>query len=359
MRLVLISSFFFYSVFSVSQNIVPLVDFSRYFKNFQDGYFRQIEFQPISEFKYGDNLVAYVDFRGNLVVYDGIKKNNISNIRVVYEVSDKLMIWKVGETLNMWDETGKRTLTFNVRNYWVKDDIIVFEDTRYNSVSVYYNGEIYPLYNSLGDLNSPDFIGENIVAFRDNGNFNKVFWNGAIYDIDVWQSSFSYHGGTDILAFNDLVNGTFTVFDKGVFFDVEDFYMDTYKAGRGFVAYTNLNGDLIYYSNGAKQKLSNFAPDFWDVKDDVIVWSENTFFYAFSNGEKIELARYIPKDYQLKNNTVAFRNIMGGVSALVNGEIFEITNQFNSTYSIHTNSVLVELFNRSFILFTNGKKYVM
>ena len=359
MRLVLISLFFFYSVFSVSQNIVPLVDFSRYFKNFQDGYFRQIEFQPISEFKYGDNLVAYVDFRGNLIVYDGIKKNSISNLRVEYEVSDKLMIWKVGETLNMWDETGKRTLTFNVRNYWVKDDIIVFEDTRYNSVSVYYNGEIYPLYNSLGDLNSPDFIGENIVAFRDNGNFNKVFWNGAIYDIDVWQSSFSYHGGTDILAFNDLVNGTFTVFDKGVFFDVEDFYMDTYKAGRGFVAYTNLNGDLIYYSNGAKQKLSNFAPDFWDVKDDVIVWSENTFFYAFSNGEKIELARYIPKDYQLKNNTVAFRNIMGGVSALVNGEIFEITNQFNSTYSIHTNSVLVELFNRSFILFTNGKKYVM
>ncbi|MDG1146690.1 MAG: hypothetical protein P8N52_00160 [Crocinitomicaceae bacterium] len=348
-----------WATFSMGQSIIPLVDFNRYFKNFQDGYFRQLEFQPISEFKSGDSLVVYVDFRGNLIVYDGKDKTNVSNMEVEYKVSDKLMTWKIGETLNMWDHLGKRTLTFNVRNYWVKDDIVVFEDVRYNSVSVYFNGQIYPLYTSLGDFEAPDFIGENVVAFRDNGNFNKVFWNGRIYDIDVWHSSFNFEGGTNIIAFNDPVNGTFAVFDNGQFLDVEEFHMDTYKAGRDFVAYLNRNGDLMYYKDGSKEKLTNFGPGSWAVKDDLVVWTENSFFYAFSNGEKIQLARYIPEAYELKNNTLAFRNVMGGVSALVDGNVVEITNQMNSSYSIHGNSVLVELFNKSFILFTGGKKYTL
>lgn len=348
-----------YTTFSISQSIVPLVDFRGYFKNFQDGYFRQIEFQQIDEFKAGDDLLAYIDFRGNLIVYDGANKINIANMKVEYEVSDKLMTWKIGETLNMWDENGKRTLTFNVRNYWVKDNIVVFEDMRYNSVSAYFNGQIYPLYTSLGDVDAPDFIGENIVAFRDNGNFNKVFWNGHIYDIDVWHSSFNFQGGTNILAFNDPVNGTFAVFDNGEFLDVEEFHMESYKAGRDFVTYVNRNGDLMLYTKGKKQQLSNFGANLWEVKDDVVVWSENSFFYAFSNGEKIELSRYVPQDYELKNNIVAFRNIMGGVSALIDGQIIELTNQMNSSYSIHGNSVLVELFNSSFILFSDGKKYTM
>jgi hypothetical protein len=230
---------------------------------------------------------------------------------------------------------------------------------RYNSVSAYFNGQVYPLYTSLGDFDSPDFIGENIVAFRDNGNFNKVFWNGRIYDIDVWHSSFNFEGGTNVLAFNDPVNGTFSVFDNGQFLDVEEFHMDAYKAGRDFVAYLNRNGDLMYYKDGRKEKLTNFGASFWTVKDDLVVWAENTFFYAFSNGEKIQLARFIPEAYELKNNTVVFRNIMGGVSALIDGNVVEITNQMNSSYSIHGNSVLVELFNNSFILFADGKTYTM
>lgn len=347
------------TTFLIGQSIVPVIDFNFYFKNFQDGFFRQIEIQLIEEFKSGDNLVAYVDFRGNLIVYDGTNKVAISNMKVEYEVSDKLMTWKIGETLNMWDENGKRTLTFNVRNYWVKDDIVVFEDMRYNSVNAYYNGQIYPLYTSIGDFDSPDFIGENIVAFRDNGNFNKVFWNGRIYDIDVWHSAFNFEGGTDILAFNDPVNGTFAVFDSGQFLDVEEFHMDSYKAGRGFVAYENQNGDLMYYTNGKKQKLSNFGANSWEVKDDVIVWTENSFFYGFVNGEKVEIARYIPADYELKNNTIVYRNMMGGVSAFIDGNAVDITSQMNSSYSIHGNSVLVELFNRSYILFADGKKYTL
>ena len=79
--------------------------------------------------------------------------------------------------------------------------------------------------------------------------------------------------------------------------------------------------------------------------------------YTYYNGEKKEVARYTPEDYKIKNGVIAYRNIMGGVNVFVNGRVYEITNQMKSEYSIHGNSVLVELFNNSYVVFQKGKKY--
>ena len=342
---------------SQAQQVVPLLDFNGYFKSFQNGFFRQIEFQRIKEFKAGDDLVAYIDAKGNLRVFDGTKPMDLSNMSVEYAVSDHLLIWKIGGTINLWDNGDKRTLTFNARNYWLKDSIVVYEDMRYGTVNAYYDGEVYPLFTSIGELDPPDYVGENIVAFHDNGNFSKVFWRGNIYDLEVSHHGIEFAVGTDILAFNDPITGTFAIFENGQFLDVENFHMNAYKAGRGFIVYENQNGDLMYYANGKRRQLSNFRASSWDVKDDVVIWDENGFTYAFSNGEKIEMTRYKPADYLLKNNVIAFRNIMGGVSALVDGKVVEITNQMNAEYEIFGNAVLVKLFNTSYILLINGKKY--
>ena len=65
----------------------------------------------------------------------------------------------------------------------------------------------------------------------------------------------------------------------------------------------------------------------------------------------------MPKDYLIKNDVIAYRNIMGGVSSFVNGINTEISNQMNAEYEIYGSSVLVKLFNSSFIVFQNGMKY--
>ena len=356
----LFNSLFFVFIFigiSFSQKVIPLIDFNNYFKSFEKGFFRQIEFQPITEFKAGDDVVAYMNSRGDLMAYNGDKPMRLANMAVEYTVSDALLTWKIGPTLNMWDNGKMMTLSYNARNYWVKDSIIVYEDLRFNSVNVYYNGRTYELYKSVGDVDSPDFIGENIVAFRDNGNFNKVFWRGEIYDLDVWHSRFNYEGGTDMIAFNDPKNGTFAVFEKGRFLDVEEFHVNKYKVGRGFVIYESRNGDLMYYGNGVKKQISNFNATTWEVKDDVVLWSENNFMYAYVRETKFEVARFIPEDYMIKNDVIVFRDMMGGVTALINGEKKVITTQMNSEYKIYGSSVLVELFNRSYVVYSNGKIY--
>ena len=340
-----------------AQKVMPFVDFNNYFRSFQLGFFRQVEFQQIRDFKAGVDLVAYVDNRGNLRVYDGVKPVDLTNIVPEYTVSDHLLTWKIGPTLNMWDNGFKKTLTYFANQYVVRDSLIVYQDTQLNSVKVYYNGEDYTLYSSIGDLSMPDYVGENIIAFRDNGNFYKVFWRGNIYELDVWHNPIQFHGGTDMLVFNDPMNGTFTIFENGEFLDVEDFHMNQYKAGRELMVYENLNNDLLLYANGEKTQLTNFGAEFWDVVDDVVIWGENGFTYAYQNGKKIEIARYIPADYKLKNNVICFRNIMGGVDVLIDGKVKNLTNQQNANYTIYGNSVLVELFNRSFIVHQNGKEY--
>ena len=54
--------------------------------------------------------------------------------------------------------------------------------------------------------------------------------------------------------------------------------MVRYKAGRGFVVYEDNGGDLWYYKDGKNFQLSNFGADSWDVKDDIVVWTEALFF---------------------------------------------------------------------------------
>ena len=100
---------------------------------------------------------------------------------------------------------------------------------------------------------------------------------------------------------------------------------------------------LMYYNNGETKALTNFGASKWEVKDDVAVWIENGFFYACVSGEKTEVARYIPKDYLIKNDVVVFRNLMGGVSAFVNGKVISVTTQMNSEYEIYGSSILSEI----------------
>ena len=343
----------------MSQKVIPFVDFNNYFRSFQEDNFKVIELQRILDFQAGDEFVSYIDNKGNLRLYNGTTPQDITNLNIEYKVSDHLMGWKVaGTTINMWDAGKMRTLTYNGRSFEVRDSIIVYEDLRYNTVNVYWNGVVTPLYTVVDELYMPEFIGENIVAFRDNGNFYKIFWNGVIYDLGVWNGiPIQFQGGTDIIAFNDPTTRTFTVFDKGEFTDVESFYMGKYKAGRGFVVYEDLNGNLNYYSKGAKTQLSNFSAKFWEVKDDIVVWAENSYVYLYGNDTKNKVCTYTPADYQLKNNVFAYRNIMGGVNAFVDGKNYEITNQTDSQYSIYGSSVLVKLFNQSYVILKKGIKY--
>lgn len=341
--------------FGFTQNVIPFIDFSNYFRSFQNRNFRILQMQPVSEFKTGDDMVAYMDNRGNLMVYDGTRTTDIANSSVEYTLSDHLLVWKIGYTLNIWDNNKLKTLTYNGGQYAVKDSMVIFEDNRYNAVKIYENGEIKTVYQAIGNLQMPIAVGDNIMAYKDNGDFYRIYYKGETFDIDVWQGNINFSCGTDVLAFNDPTTRTFAAFENGGLIDVEDIFVNKYKAGRGFIVYEDNIGNLIRFQNGVKTKLTDFGASFWEVKDDIVIWGENSFLYMANKEKKWKVCNYIPETYKVKNKTLAFQNAMNGVSVSQDGKMEVITTLMDSQYEIFGNSVLVTLFNRSFLVYSNGE----
>jgi len=343
----------FISSLSFSQ-VAPFVDYNGYFQTFYKGNVRTLEMQRITSYDAGDFIVPYIDGKGNFKIYNGEKVEQIAIQGVNYKYSDYLVAWKIGSGLFSYDNGVKKMLTAFGGDFVVKDSLIVFQDTRFKTLNVLYRGEIIQLMQQTGEMSMPDCIGENIVGYKDNGDVYRVFWNGKTFEVGGTELGISFQAGTDILCFNDAINKTFAVFDKGIFMDIEGMFVKNYKAGRGFIVYEDQSGNLWKYQNGQKTNITDFNSGIWEVKDDVLLWNENNLFFTNFNGEKRTVCNYKPDDFQLKNNIIVFRNAQGGVSVNKDGKTIVITNQKDASYSIYNNTVLVELFNKSFLLFTEG-----
>jgi hypothetical protein len=307
---------------------------------------------------YGDELVAYNNSQRDFKVYYNGASRLLTNQNVSYKASDHLLAWNIGPIINYFEAGKSHTITSFGGEYVVTDSLIVFQDTRYNTVNVIYQGQVMQLFQTTGDLYMPDVVGDNILAFRDNGGLYKVFWRGQIFELGVWngQQALQFYAGTDMLAFNDPINRTFAVFENGEFLDVESIFVNKIKACRGFVVYEDTQGTLRYYGKGERRELASFF-QFWDAQDDVVFWGESNSAFTLSGGERKMVCNYSPKDWKLKNDVIAFRNNLGGVSGFVGGTGKDITNLTNTEYAITGHAVCITQTNRSVIVWWNGAIY--
>ncbi|MFN5416492.1 MAG: hypothetical protein ACK5B9_05505 [Flavobacteriia bacterium] len=344
-------------LFEVSSQIAPFIDFNKFFKTFYKDNFRQLEFQQIRSFEGSDLYTVYIDFRGDFKLYDGENTQLITNQIIKYKLSDGQLAWAIANALYCYSNNKKELLTVFGNRFEVSDSLIIFEDTRFNTLNYRYQNTNHQLVQSTGDLQFPLKIGDNTVVYKDNGDFIKFLWRGQSFDYNVYTRAINFDAGMDVICFNDPINQSFTVFDKGEMLDLESMFVKKYKAARGFIVYEDIQGNLWHYQNGEKQQLSNFSANFWEAKDDLVIWEENSYIYTFYKGEKKQLLNYIPADYKIKNSTLVYRNSLGGISVFCQGKSEEITKQTQSSYEIYGNTVLVELFNKSFVVYHEGKKF--
>lgn len=344
-------------VFAQRQTVFAYTDFNNFFHSFKNGYFNRIDHQAVSNVVLGDEVIAYYNSQRDFKIFDGTVSRLITNQNVQFQSSDYLAAWNLGPLLYYYKDGKPHNLTSFGGRYWVTDSLITFQDTRYNSLNVVYNGKIIPLVQSTTEIPEPLAQGDNILVFKDNGDIYKVFYQGQTYDLGTFNGTeFQFFAGSDILGFNDPQTRTFAVFQNGEFLDVEEFHAPKVKAGRGFLVYEDLQGNLKYYSNGKLETLSSYA-QFWDVKDDLAVWGDANSTYQFFKGEKKQLANFLVKEWKIKNDVVAFRTLMGGVSASVAGSIKEITTVNNTEFVINGHGVMVTLPNRSVMILYNDQIY--
>lgn len=348
----------FAPLLSFAQSIFTYTDFNRFVRAFNNGYFSQIEHNEVSNMTLGDEFVAYMNVQKDFKVYNGIQTKLITNQFVNYKMSDHMLAWNIGQLLYYYENGKPYNVTSFGGKYALGDSLIVYQDLRYYTLNVIYKGKTIQLMQQTSDMYMPELVGDNVVVFRDNGNYYKLFWRGEIYDIGVWNGNqpFQFAAGTDIVAFNDPNTRTFAVFQNGEFLDVEDMHVSKMKACRGFVIYEDIQGNLNYYGNGKQQELASFF-QYWDAKDDVVLWGDANYTYTLVDGVKTIVTPYALKEWKIKNDVIAYKTNINGVGACIAGRSKVLTTLASAEYLVNGHAVMAILPNRSVIVYYNDNLY--
>ena len=359
MKFLKIFAIFFLAVNVSAQDfwgLGPFTNLQGYFKAFHNGVVRQLEYLPVKSFQVGDNLLGYIDNKGDVKVFQGGQVKMIAGIANNYVVGDNILVLSQGPVTSVWMDGQGQLLTNFGRRYVVTDSLVVFEDTQSNFVKLWYNGEIKELYGVIGDMYLPSSVGDNIVAFKAGGGTHFVFYRGRFYELDTYREQIKFSCGRDIAAFNDPVHMSFAIFENGHFLDLDPMHAKRFIAGISCVTYLDQNLNLHYYKAGNLTTLSNYSPDYWDANDHMVIWGEGDLFQVWDGKQTITAAYYKPERWVIKNNVVAFQNQMKGVDCVINGEVVNITNEPVIDFYISGSMVVLELPNKSFLCYTAGRK---
>lgn len=341
---------------AMAQKVFPFLNNMNYLKSFHEGQSIQLDYLRPMDIKFSEELIAFIDNKSDLFVFDGREKEMLSGLANDYKIGMNIVAWNSGPIVSVWDDGVKQTLTHFGSRYEVSDSLVVFEDRRDNAIRVYYKGQIHDLYYSVSDLYFPQDIGSNTVAFRGNGNVNYAFIAGKIVELGVFNDFINFSPGANLVAFNDPFNQSFAVAFKHEVLDVEPTMVQSYKTGYDNIVYLDRNNNLKGLIGGELITLSSYA-SFYEVFRDMVVWGENGVFYAHYRGRRYEIANYIPQEYQIRDGVVAFRNLNGGVSVFHNNEIEIISNLSGAPFEVNGNTVKVQVNKGNYIFFKNGFMY--
>jgi len=338
---------------TIGQKVFPYLNNQDYLLSFNGRTSTQLDFLKPVHVKYSEEVVAYIDNKRDLFVFDGEKKEKLSGLVNDYYVGMNIVAWNSGPILHVWEEGRKQNLTYFAGNYVVSDSLVVFEDTRDNAIRVYYRGQIHDLYYSVSRPVFPQAVGSNTVAFRGNGDVNYAFIAGKVIELGVFQTNLNFGAGANLVVFNDDFNQSFAVAFRNEVLDVEPTMVQNYKAGYDMFVYLDRNRNLKGYIGGKIVTLSTYA-SFYEVFRDMVVWGENGTFYVYANGHQYELANYIPEEYIVRDGVVAFRNLNGGVSVFHNNEVEVVSNLMQAPFEVNGNTVKIQVHKGNYIFFNNG-----
>lgn len=343
--------------FQVSaQQVFPFINNQEYLLSFNAGMTTQLDFLKPIDVQYSEEIIAYIDNKRDLFVFDGKRKEKLSGLVNDYKIGINIMAWNSGPILHVWENGMKQNLTYFGGLYEVTDSLVVFEDTRDNAIRVYYQGQIHDLYSSVYRPAFPQSVGSNTVVFRGNGDVYYAFIAGKIVELGVYSSPIRAAAGANLVVFNDSFNQSFAVAFEDEILDVEPTMVQSYKAGYGIFVYHDRTDNLKAYVNGELKTLSTYV-SFYEVFRDMIVWGENGVLYAYRDGHQYEVANYIPEEYYIRDGIVAFRNLNGGVSVFHNNEIEIISNLIDAPFEVNGNTVKVQVNRGNYIFFKNGMTY--
>ncbi|MEZ4938565.1 MAG: hypothetical protein R2799_13325 [Crocinitomicaceae bacterium] len=342
-----------------AQNLGAFKDRNDYFVVFDEGELVKLEYQLVSLFYVKNQCVAYIDPRDNFMIYWNKKKERVSpQVDNIY-ATDNLVVFAAGPILKVWEGGQTTLLTMNAGKYHASDSLVIFEQTLDNSIHVYYNGQKKEVDRGVfGTVVEEGAIGYNTLVYQNRVKQYNLIHRGRQFPLFTWTDKVAFSCGQNIVAYNDPVQNVFMVYDDEEFIEVETLPAKSMQAGRGFVVYEDANSNLKMYKDGQiLEDLSSYSPDWYKVKDSMVVFAENQVFKVYDGEKVVTLENFIPDSYSFDNKSIAWRNNNGGVDAYIDGEKKTLTNEWAKEFYVNGNTIVMELPNKKFKIYWRGKFY--
>lgn len=339
------------------------VDYRNYFIAFDDGNYTQLDHLRPRDFRIGGNSVAYISNANNFkIFYKGFTFDITEGAFVKsFNANANLVAYMQSNQLNIFEKGNTKILSTWVTGFAMGDSILVYFDDIGKAFKAYYDGSSYFLDDLLVSSNAVKNyrVGDNLVAYINHSNLMKVFYQGAVFDLqNTDYQNPVFEAGKDVVAYVDQLNNAFNVFYKGHIYELEKNPPQSMKAGDNLVAYVDFDGNFKRFSDGRTKTISSFAPEAYYVKDSMIVYTDNNSnFSVYYNGKPYMLENYIPKDFKLEQNMVAYIDQQDHLKLFYKGQTtiisYDLVNSFELQYNVLTYTIL----NNDTRIYCKGKKY--
>lgn len=340
-----------------AQNVAAYTDYKGNLQVFDGGIFRQLEYLPVTDYKYGGTSVAYIDNKNDFRVYsNGATITMLNAADFSYYVTNYLISFRVGNVLYAFDKGAKRTLCYYTSILAVNDSVLAYFDDSKNTFNAYYDGRIVDLEDSYLDKPKSIKTGANTIAWINQSNYFNVFYHGELLQLDNIAPK-QYEAGRDLVAYVDNYTQQFHLFYFGDTALVETFPPDSFKVGFANMAYVDQLGNFRIFDNGASKRILSDRPDFFQVKGSTIVYSYNNSFNVYYDGKVTELQSWAPRSFQLGNDGIAWLGDNGRLMLFHKGTIYTVSYETINDYTLNGNVLKYEVGNNTTTIFYNGKNY--
>jgi hypothetical protein len=321
------------------------------------GMIRKVDYLPPRQLKIGRSAIAYLDNSGSFRIYYG---NGVRTINPGYTnaffTSDYLVAFLNASSLNVFEKGNIKNLTTLCEQYYLGDSVLVYLDGLRRDYKAYYNGQVYPVENFLGDTAIYGIkVTDNMVAYNNYANQFRLFYHGETIAQEDYAVS-SFDAGRNTVAYVDA-NRTFKIFHSGQTYLVENFPPISYHVGDNVVAYVSTDGYFKIFYEDSVRTIGYFTPEYV-VGDYVVAYRDASgYLKAFYKGEITQLESYYPDNFTIQYNSIAYVNRANILRLFSEGEIYDVTNASLDNWELNYDVIKYQIGRNIFRFFYKGREY--
>ncbi|MEO0312245.1 MAG: hypothetical protein RIQ89_1902 [Bacteroidota bacterium] len=346
------------AIHSNGQGIAAYNDYRQRFHIFYQGIYQQIEHMPVLSYQQSGDAIAYVDNTNQFKIWHGGKvidpKIFAQNFK--YEAGRHMIAFSLGRILWSFENGMVNKLSNFAPNYFMGDSVLAYYDeTMYSLMAIYHNEKI-ELDAQL--VNAPQSVkaGINTLAWVNGANFFKVFWSGQVHELENMLPE-SFAAGGDLVAYVDGYQSNFKMFYEGKVGILETFRPLSYKVGNRIAAYVNQQDELKIFQNGATSRLLSFAPDYYEVVGNMIIYANLNQWHVYYKGEDYLLEEFMPSKVVKGFDGLAWLDNKGWLKYFDHGKIYTVSYEQVKNFVINGDVLKYEIGNNTNHFYWKGQNY--